>query len=71
MGMEYLPKKLKWKFAGHTIRREENRWEKHIFGWIHYNGKRRKGKPKRKREDELREYAEILQVRNTQFSIEE
>ncbi len=56
----YLSKKLKWKFAGRMIRREENRWEKHIFKWIPYNGKRRKGRPKRRWKDELREYAGIL-----------
>ncbi len=49
----YRIKKLKWKYAGHVIRRKGGTWENLIVNWTPYGNKRRKGRPMRRWEDEF------------------
>ena len=41
----YKIKKLKWKYAGHLARMDNQRWGKLVTEWIPYDKKRRKGRP--------------------------
>lgn len=43
---------LKWKWAGHTMRGDD-RWSKVVTNWYPREGKRRKGKPLKRWEDDL------------------
>jgi hypothetical protein len=43
-------RKLKWQWAGH-ICRMENRWRKHLVEWYPYEGKRKRGHPRKQWKD--------------------
>ena len=51
-------KKLKWQWAGHIYRRNDNRWTIRITEWTPRIGKREKGRPQRRWRDELDKYWE-------------
>ncbi len=63
----YIIKKLKWKYAGHIIRRKGNRWEKTVLNWVPYDQKRKKGRPKTRWVDEINKYAGVLWQRDAWF----
>ncbi len=46
-------KSLKWKWAGHIARRTDGRWTRNLTKWKPPNGKRRRGRPKRRWVDEI------------------
>ena len=50
-------KQLKWQWAGHIARQNDNRWTKVVTEWIPLNGKRKRARPKTRWVDEIRKYA--------------
>lgn len=46
---------LKWKWAGHVCRMPCNRWARKLIEWIPLDGKRNKGRPRRRWEDAFTE----------------
>lgn len=46
-------KKLKWKWAGHIARMEDNKWIKKIITWTGPQNKRTRGRPKERWLDEI------------------
>lgn len=42
---------MKWSWAGHTCRMDNNRWTKKAIEWIPRDEKRKRGRPKRRWED--------------------
>ncbi len=51
--LKYVVKKLKLRYAGHIKRYNEDRWEKRVLEWTPYGNKRKKGRPKRRWEEEI------------------
>ena len=49
-------KRLKWRWAGHTIRGKD-KWSKLVTQWYPREGKRKKGRPPRRWEDDIRQVA--------------
>lgn len=49
-------KEMKWKWAGHLSRTQDNRWTKKLTEWQPRNGKRRRGRQKRRWRDEISTY---------------
>lgn len=49
--------KLKWCFAGHTIRKKDNRWDTAIQQWKPYLGQRTRGRPQMKWGDDFKRIA--------------
>ena len=47
--------KLKWKWAGHIARMKDNRWTKCCTEWQPRRGKRSRGSPSRRWQDDIRE----------------
>ena len=43
----------KWKWAGHLARREDNRWTKRVTEWIPRNGRRSRGRQKKRWYDDI------------------
>ena len=50
-------KKKKWTWAGHVMRRDDNRWTVRLTEWIPRDGKRNKGRQRSRWADELRKFA--------------
>lgn len=48
---------LKWKWAGHVARLQDQRWTKSITTWKGPAGKRKRGRPHKRWEDEIKEIA--------------
>jgi len=46
-------KQLKWRWAGHVARRNDNRWTKRLLEWQPRTGKRRRGRQKRRWRDDI------------------
>jgi hypothetical protein len=46
-------KQLKWQWAGHVARTNDNRWTKKVTEWIPLQGKRKQARPKTRWEDEI------------------
>lgn len=46
---------LKWKWAGHICRMENERWTKKIIEWVPRDGKRKRGRPRKRWEDIFKE----------------
>lgn len=66
----------KWKWAGHVARLQDQRWTKIITQWEGPLGKRKRGRPKARWEDEIRKitgpnWMEIAQCRDSWNSMEE
>ncbi len=55
----YIAKKMKVGYAGHAVRRWEDRWEKRTVDWTSREGKRRVGRPKTRSEDEIINYGGV------------
>ena len=47
--------KQKWKWAGHIARLEDNRWTKRCTEWQPRRGKRSRGRPSRRWQDDITE----------------
>ncbi|CAG9133292.1 unnamed protein product [Plutella xylostella] len=45
--------KLKWDWAGHVCRMQPERWAKNATKWIPNNGRRRRGRPRKRWRDDL------------------
>jgi len=45
---------LKWRWAGHTLRQSDNRWNKEIQLWRPWLGKRNRGRPQTRWRDDLK-----------------
>ena len=46
-------KQAKWRWAGHTARRDDNRWTKRTMDWQPRTGKRGRGRQKRRWRDDI------------------
>ncbi|KAL0821652.1 hypothetical protein ABMA28_005093 [Loxostege sticticalis] len=44
-------RQLKWKWAGHVCRMENSRWTKKVIEWIPRDGRRSRGRPKKRWQD--------------------
>ena len=49
-------KQAKWRWAGHLMRRDDNRWTRRVTEWQPRNGKRTRGRQKRRWRDDLTTY---------------
>ena len=49
-------KRLKWSWAGHISRIEDQRWTKLVSKWIPSDEKRPKGRPRKRWGDDLRQF---------------
>ena len=49
-------RRRKWTWAGHVSRTRDNRWTLHITTWKAFERKRHRGRPARRRRDELDDY---------------
>ena len=58
-------KKKKWTWAGHVMRRDDNRWTVRLTEWIPRDGKRNKGRQRIRWVDELRKFAGLGWQRQT------
>ena len=47
--------KQKWKWAGHIARLKDNRWTKRCTEWQPRRGKRKRGRPSRRWQDDITE----------------
>jgi hypothetical protein len=50
-------KSQKWRWTGHMLRSGENKWTKKVIGWWPREGKRGRGRPRKRWEDEIGERA--------------
>ena len=48
--------KLKWKWAGHVARMKDNRWTVRCTEWQVRDGRRSKGRPKRRWRDDIQQW---------------
>lgn len=69
-------KKLKWKWAGHVARLADERWTGRVTKWKGPQGKRLRGRPYMRWEDEIEKFAgpcwpQIAQDRDNWTSLEE
>ena len=46
-------RRRKWRWAGHTARRDDGRWSTKILDWLPENGRRKVGHPVKKWTDDL------------------
>ena len=49
-------KEAKWRWAGHLMRRDDNRWTRRVTEWQPRNGKRTRGRQKSRWRDDLTTY---------------
>ena len=49
-------RRMKWSWAGHISRLKDDRWTKRITTWRPYGRKRLRGRPAKRRRDDLDEY---------------
>ncbi|GBP37018.1 Putative uncharacterized transposon-derived protein F52C9.6 [Eumeta japonica] len=68
--------KLKWKWAGHVVRYTDRRWTARVTLWNGPTGKRSRGRPPTRWEDDLRQIAgpnwtDIARDRDVWASLEE
>ncbi|MCJ3464060.1 hypothetical protein LNY58_26610, partial [Klebsiella pneumoniae] len=52
-------KRKKWTWAGHVMRRKDNRWTVRATEWIPREGKRNRGRQKVRWSDEIKKFAGI------------
>ncbi|CAB3226849.1 unnamed protein product [Arctia plantaginis] len=67
---------LKWKWAGHIARLQDQRWTKRVTEWRGPVGKRKKGRPSIRWEDEIKHIAgpnwiQTAQSRENWLNLEE
>ena len=53
-------KEAKWRWAGHVMRRDDNRWTRRVTEWQPRNGKRTRGRQKRRCRDDLTIYGSYV-----------
>ncbi len=46
-------KKLKWKYGGNAIRETPQKWNRILITWNPHQGQRKRGRPIKKRVDEI------------------
>ena len=51
-------KRLKWQWAGHIIRGQD-KWSKFVTEWYPREGKRRRGRPLKRWDDDIRQVAGV------------
>lgn len=56
-------RKQKWRWTGHMIRQKTEKWTKNIVEWYPRDGKRRRGRPYYRWEDDLKEVAGKIWMR--------
>ena len=49
-------KEAKWRWPGHLMHRDDNRWTRMVTEWQPRNGKRTRGRKKRRWRDDLTTY---------------
>ncbi len=49
----------KWTWAGHIMRRRDNRWTTRVTDWQPRNGRRSQGRQRVRWRDEIRAFAEL------------
>ena len=54
--MIYTVRKMKWSWAGHVNRLNDNRWTSRVATWRPYDKKRRQGRPAKRWRDDLDKY---------------
>ncbi|GBP05594.1 Putative uncharacterized transposon-derived protein F52C9.6 [Eumeta japonica] len=59
----YTVKKLKWNWVGHMVRSKKKKWTKDLTVWCPRDGKRRKGRPKIRWEDDTKKVAGITMAK--------
>ncbi|GBP94035.1 Putative uncharacterized transposon-derived protein F52C9.6 [Eumeta japonica] len=69
-------KTLKWKWAGHMLREKNEKWTRIISEWYPRDGKRNKGRPIKRWEDDIKgvagpEWTRIARDRDRWKSLEE
>ncbi|CAH2108571.1 unnamed protein product [Euphydryas editha] len=69
-------RKLKWKWAGHVVRSTDQRWTTRVTSWSGPPGRRSRGRPLTRWEDDLRrtagpDWRDVAQDRDTWASLEE
>ena len=52
-------KQLKWRWAGHVARMNDNRWTKRLTDWHPYNEKRSRKRPDTRQKDEIEKFAGV------------
>lgn len=62
----YCIKKLKWRWAGHMIRSKRDKWSKDVTMWWPRGNKRKKGRQRRRWEDDVRRIAGTTWTRQAQ-----
>lgn len=63
--VSYTIKKLKLKWAGHLIRDQTNKWAKKVAEWYPREGKRKRGRPTKRWDEDLRAAAGTMWRRKT------
>lgn len=63
--VSYTIKKLKLKWAGHLIRNKTNKWAKQVAEWYPREGKRKRGRPSKRWDEDLKAAAGIMWRRKT------
>ncbi|CAK1591052.1 unnamed protein product [Parnassius mnemosyne] len=59
-------RKLKWKWAGHMMRNNKEKWAKNVTEWCPRQNKRKKGRQRLRWEDDIRKIAGVTWRRITQ-----
>ena len=59
-------KQLKWRWAGHVARMNNNRWTKRLTDWYPYNEKRSRKRPDTRWRDEIEKFAGVAWQRLVQ-----
>ena len=60
-----IAKKLKYKFAGHMIRNQTPKWSRTLTTWVPHMGKRHRGRPLTRWEDEIKTHFGVSWVHKT------
>jgi len=58
---------LKWQWAGHVMRRTDNRWSTKVTAWRPRTGKRNPGRPSSRWSDDIIKVAGKTWIRDTQY----
>lgn len=48
--------RLKWKYAGHNAKQIDNRWNTQILNWRPWLGKRERGRPQMRWDDDIKRH---------------
>src|SRR5271156_2935417 len=56
-------KQLKWQWAGHVARINDNRWTRTVTEWLPLHLKRKKARPKMRWEDDIKKYIGVTWMR--------